>query len=419
MKQQQRKKSAFTLVELLVVIAILAILATVSIVGYTSFVNKANLSADQSAVTQINTLLYAEEASGNKPADSVAVRELLLANDVSVPVTAFSTNYIFYWLADENVVVLYSTADSKVVYPEEYISKEITLTDSDLNNLSKEYTALIGGKIYDDLATAISAASEGDTITIAAGAYELPDELSVGVSLVGSGDNTMLAASTADCGTVLSGEKFDISDVTISMAINKYGLNIKSSETTLDNVKFVSDGSGTPWRAITISNTDQGEDAVVTLKNVYIDTNEGGIRESKTNGTVIVEDSTIYALYPIHFDGGSPTIIVKNSTLGGWTSYAACVESATFENVTFTIDHNYGYCYLRPYAKTTLTNCTFGESFLMGAGTTGFTITLNNCYKGETLVTAANFQKLCADSDDLSNLKNCTIIVDGVTVTLS
>ena len=61
-----KKKYGFTLVELLVVIAILAILATVSVVGYTSFIQKATISTDESAITQLNkyVTLYKIEHNG-------------------------------------------------------------------------------------------------------------------------------------------------------------------------------------------------------------------------------------------------------------------------------------------------------------------------------------------------------------------
>lgn len=51
------RKKAFTLVELLVVIAILAILATTSVVGYTAFITKANISADEQEIAQLNGYL--------------------------------------------------------------------------------------------------------------------------------------------------------------------------------------------------------------------------------------------------------------------------------------------------------------------------------------------------------------------------
>ena len=72
----QKKKNGFTLVELLVVIAILAILAAVSVVGYLSFTEKAKESNDNTLVTQLNTVLQADEASDGKPktmSDALAV----------------------------------------------------------------------------------------------------------------------------------------------------------------------------------------------------------------------------------------------------------------------------------------------------------------------------------------------------------
>ena len=50
-------RKGFTLVELLVVIAILAILATVSVVGYTSFIDRANMSNAQTEADQIKSVI--------------------------------------------------------------------------------------------------------------------------------------------------------------------------------------------------------------------------------------------------------------------------------------------------------------------------------------------------------------------------
>ena len=76
------------------------------------------------------------------------------------------------------------------------------------------------------------------------------------------------------------------------------------------------------------------------------------------------------------------------------------------------------YDYLRPYADTTLKNCTFDDGFKMGAGTTGFAITIEDCTYNGTLLTADNVESLMFDSDDLSMLQGCTITVNGATVTL-
>jgi len=53
-------KKAFTLVELLVVIAILATLSAITIVGYNGFSKKANETADNTLLTQVNTVLKTE-----------------------------------------------------------------------------------------------------------------------------------------------------------------------------------------------------------------------------------------------------------------------------------------------------------------------------------------------------------------------
>lgn len=59
--KKHAKQKGFTLVELLVVIAIIAILATVSVIGYTSFIEKANLSNAQTELAQVKDYIYAAE----------------------------------------------------------------------------------------------------------------------------------------------------------------------------------------------------------------------------------------------------------------------------------------------------------------------------------------------------------------------
>ena len=77
MEKLKKKKTGFTLVELLVVIAILAVLASVSVIGYLSFVKKAKVSNDSSLITQMNTTLQANEAVDGKNATAHdAIEEL-------------------------------------------------------------------------------------------------------------------------------------------------------------------------------------------------------------------------------------------------------------------------------------------------------------------------------------------------------
>ena len=60
-----KHQKAFTIVELLIVIAIITVLSTVGIVGYSSFIDKAKESNDNTLLTQINSLLRASAVFEN------------------------------------------------------------------------------------------------------------------------------------------------------------------------------------------------------------------------------------------------------------------------------------------------------------------------------------------------------------------
>ncbi len=116
-----RSKKGFTLVELLIVIAILAILATVAIVGYTSFIDKANQSVDEQAVTQINTALEAFEITDEKPGDLTQLIQKL--NDMDLDLGDYKplkSGMQFYWVKSENRIIYVDDAKN-VAYPEKYV----------------------------------------------------------------------------------------------------------------------------------------------------------------------------------------------------------------------------------------------------------------------------------------------------------
>ena len=121
-------KKGFTLVELLVVIAILAILATVAVVGYTSFIDKANTSVDQQAVTQMNTLLQGLDVN-DKPANLFeAIVALRDANVDMEDYKPLSKDMYFFWVKELNRVV-YTDKDYKVVYPENLVETTHKIED--------------------------------------------------------------------------------------------------------------------------------------------------------------------------------------------------------------------------------------------------------------------------------------------------
>ncbi len=73
MKQWAQKQTGFTIVELLIVVVVIAILAAVTIVAYTGIKNRAETSALQNGLSQVNkkVLAYAALNSDNYPATLV------------------------------------------------------------------------------------------------------------------------------------------------------------------------------------------------------------------------------------------------------------------------------------------------------------------------------------------------------------
>lgn len=128
-KMEKGKKKGFTLVELLVVIAIIAVLATVSVVGYLGFTRQAQESVDQQAVTQMNTILQAnevltEDSSINDMFD-VLEENGLTAEDYKPLIS----NRYFFWDQEENRIIYAeytgtSTVNNgyEILYPENMVS---------------------------------------------------------------------------------------------------------------------------------------------------------------------------------------------------------------------------------------------------------------------------------------------------------
>ena len=116
---KSRSKKDFTIVELVIVIAVIAILAAVLIPTFSSLLKKANQSADQQAVHQMNVALVAEEGFG-APGDIAAALAVLekagLNGENYQPLTADTS---FYWNKKLNRVVI-ADGENQVIYPEEY-----------------------------------------------------------------------------------------------------------------------------------------------------------------------------------------------------------------------------------------------------------------------------------------------------------
>lgn len=130
-----------------------------------------------------------------------------------------------------------------------------------------------------------------------------------------------------------------------------------------------------------------------TIKNAEITGGFRGIFIAAPTEDIIIDNVIINPIaYPINCDAGSDkNLIVTNSTLNGWTSFAGTLASAEFTNCNF--GSNGSYAFLRPYCATTLTNCEFSDGFELDATRTS-EITLVNCTYNGTPITAANLISL-------------------------
>lgn len=148
---KKRIKKAFTLVELLVVIAILAVLSTVAVVGYNSFTEKANLSADQQAVTQMNRLLAAADV--NDDFDDI-FDVVAFFDDENLEIDDYkplTKNTYFYWLKNDNIIV-HVGKDGNIIYPADVtISEDSELISlSGMAPVSDDYTVAEDGTVTID-----------------------------------------------------------------------------------------------------------------------------------------------------------------------------------------------------------------------------------------------------------------------------
>ena len=323
----------------------------------------------------------------------------------------------------------------------EYAKKSITIdvnvvakqamaeNDSFDNTYDKGATFLVGSQSEFD--SAIENAEPGDklelskgTFAISGGNYAVPN----GVSIIGQ-EGTEIALDNGDptdsstAGMVL-GDNVTLANVKVTgknMGSKDYNafIKIQGNNVVLENVTIDTYASASP---VIISNTDA--ENVITIKNSDLDTFYGRAVYliDGANGTVNIENTKLSGVYPISVNSASSqnlTLNVKDSTLNGWTSYGN-IKAANFTNTVFGKCLR-GYEFIRPYANTTFTNCTFEKTFKVGAGAIGKTYNFNNCTSNGVDITTDNIQTQLLDMSgvDGDNLRKCSIYVNGAQATLS
>ena len=133
----------------------------------------------------------------------------------------------------------------------------------------------------------------------------------------------------------------------------------------------------------------------------------GDSRDYPLTGSIRLEDLYVEGqTTAINFGYGKTdgTLNAENCTFYGWSSYKG-FSSAYFENCTFGKGGSDSKGNLRPYISTTLIGCRF-ESHTTASGTevpfailltdkiSGITLTMEDCYVGDTLITQENVYEL-------------------------
>ena len=210
-----------------------------------------------------------------------------------------------------------------------------------------------------------------EDVAVVGGAEELKDALQNSDYVILSGDVSAPAAGSNGYGK---------SGYTVNNTV------LDGNGNTLD----VSNSNGTWDSAI---NTTGGTIQNVTITGAF----RGIFIKSGANATRVYLNNVVSTpgAYTISCDQASNQgLTATNCTFNGWTSFAKTLGDAEFINCHF--DTNGSYKYMRPYAPTVLEGCTFCAGYALDATRT--TVTLKNCYVGDTLITAENITSLLGSS---------------------
>lgn len=342
----------------------------------------------------------------------------------------------------------FSNSNVKVTLTNNFFGATENLKNSmiDLDYINKDGIDFGGNNVYTDIADIYVCGSSTDRTIESADAYkklgsmllspgdgETVTEISGNVKIAEGSSASVDSNTTIFAGSTIAGAGKDkstinankvsvgkdnvtIKDVTIkgSGSTGTGGtLNINGANTTIENVDYIGDGN------IAVAVSTGASNSGTVFKGTKITNAFRGIQFWSLSGDSVIDDCVLdVAGYTFNIDAAvsGSTLTIKNSTLNGWTSYTSGISLVSFENCKLGLN---AYQYLRPYSETVIKDCEFTSSGyqLNAGGSDAYTITITNCTKNGTKITAENVQSLLLDTDDWNT--NATLIVDGTTVTLN
>ena len=390
-------KKGFTLVELVIVIAVVAILAAVLIPTFASLVKRANLSADQQAERQINTLLATEFAT-DKPETLKEVVDMLDANGYNVDaLVPLSKGYKFAWDKENNKIIL--LADSEVGSYEtldqglQYINVKV----SNAEDFKKALEAGSDVTLTSDVAVS-NVISIANDVTIELNGFNMdlsgnqsrPFELSENANLT-----IDAGSSTIKCG------RYGL--VNIPEAINEANIVLNGGNyiASTDNGAFIKVRPGSGNINITLNNVNYKEDG-----NGFI-LNKHGFNG---NLTVTVNGGTYEAFAGMQLDKAT----IKDATFKTNAVTFEVTGKASISNCKITVGNNtVGSAPAAAVAASAngeveVSNCTISADIAYGVYSTGGTIKATN----NTLTNVSTEYKKYNDGVD-QNVE-FKVIINGV-----
>ena len=274
-----------------------------------------------------------------------------------------------------------------------------------------------------------AAATENAIVQLPAGEFAMPSEIANGVTIIGA-EGAQINAPEGKTVSVTA-DNVTISNVDFVGNFNGQEkvavLSLSGKNPTIANCTF----TGAAGNGYGITVNGQGADDVITIKNCDfsqddffkpIFDNWNGL-----NGATLVIDGCTLAngLYTMHIDGGNESgkVIVKNSTLDGFTTNGASLDELVFENCVF--GEEAGYACANLYTAHSFINCTFPTK-ADANNVSNYGLYVASTAKGDTLVfdgckmsdgTQLDFSNIAVANGGFlhwdSDTENCKVIVNG------
>ncbi len=196
-------------------------------------------------------------------------------------------------------------------------------------------------------------------------------------------------------------------DVTMEESPVVYGGEFQGGGHTITGPTYIKDNVATENGLTVVAGTVRD----VTITGAYRCI--GDSSDHRRIGEVRLYNVTVDGdTYALNFGYGKTEdkLIAEGCSFYGWSSYTGFSE-ALFTDCTFGWDSTGSQANLRPYINTTLVGCHFEGrtdedgntvpfNILFKSGSDGVTLTLEDCYVGDTLITEDNLHELLNVSEE-------------------